>query len=386
LEEDQAMDDLTTGPSEPPAGETPPPDGSEGRRAAREAPHVGDYFAHVRHELRTPVNAILGYSEMLQEEAEELGQQPFLDDLQRIHTAGRRLLTLIDDVRDPLAALGDGKAVRAGNGVVPPGEAPAGASREQGVRDVLSRPVATSPDSPVALPPSEVTGRLLVVDDNESNRDVLSRHLQRQGHTVTTAEDGHQALAMLQMEGFDLVLLDIMMPEVDGYQVLEQMKSDPALNHLPVLLLSARDDLESVVRGIAMGAEDYLPKPFNPVLLRARIGACLEKKQLRDQEIEYLQSVGEVTAAAAAIEAGDFAPETLMSVAARADELGQLARVFQEMTREIQARERRLKEQVQQLRVEVDQARRARQVAEITQTDYFQNLKQQARALRDRKS
>jgi two-component system, cell cycle response regulator len=156
------------------------------------------------------------------------------------------------------------------------------------------------------------------------------------------------------------------------------------LNHLPVLLLSARDDLESVVRGIAMGAEDYLPKPFNPVLLRARIGACLEKKRLRDQEIEYLQSVGEVTAAAAAIEAGDFAPETLAPVAARPDELGQLARVFQEMTREIQARERRLKEQVQQLRVEVDQARRVRQVAEITQTDYFQNLKQQARALRTR--
>jgi DNA-binding response OmpR family regulator len=379
------MDDLTLGPGSPPAGETPPPDGSEGRRAARVAPHVGDYFAHVRHELRTPVNAILGDSEMLQEEAEELGQQPFLDDLQRIHTAGKRLLTLIDDVRDPLAALADGEAGRAGNGVVPPGEAPAGASREQGVRDVLSRPVATSPDPPVALPPSEVTGRLLVVDDNESNRDVLSRHLQQQGHTVTTAEDGNQALAMLQREGFDLVLLDIMMPEVDGYQVLEQMKSDPALNHLPVLLLSARDDLESVVRGIAMGAEDYLPKPFNPVLLRARIGACLEKKRLRDQEIEYLQSVGEVTAAAAAIEAGDFAPETLASVAGRPDELGQLARVFQEMTREIQARERRLKEQVQQLRVEVDQARRARQVAEITQTDYFQNLKQQARALRDRK-
>jgi DNA-binding response OmpR family regulator len=373
------MDDLTTGPGSPPAGETPPPDGSEGRRAAREAPHVGDYFAHVRHELRTPVNAILGYSEMLQEEAEELGQQPFLDDLQRIHTAGRRLLTLIDDVRDPhpvelSAPLWEPQRPAGRDGATGPGTC-------EGRQ--LPRLV---PDPPVTLPPSEVTGRLLVVDDNESNRDVLSRHLQRQGHTVTTAEDGNQALAMLQREGFDLVLLDIMMPEVDGYQVLEQMKSDPALNHLPVLLLSARDDLESVVRGIAMGAEDYLPKPFNPVLLRARIGACLEKKRLRDQEIEYLQSVGEVTAAAAAIEAGDFAPKTLTSVAARPDELGQLARVFQEMTREIQAREQRLKEQVQQLRVEVDQARRVRQVAEITQTDYFQNLKQQARALRDRKS
>jgi DNA-binding response OmpR family regulator len=382
------MDDLTPGPGSPPTGESAPQDGPEGRRAAREPPHVGDYFAHVRHELRTPVNAILGYSEMLQEEAEELGQQPFLDDLQRIHTAGRRLLTLIDDVRDPLAALGDGETGRAGDGA---GDETGRRGDPMGYR--RSRLSAVSPRRPVAPSafhapsPSEArTGRLLVVDDNESNRDVLSRHLQRQGHTVTTAEDGNQALAMLRREGFDLVLLDIMMPEVDGYQVLEQMKSDPALNHLPVLLLSARDDLDSVVRGIAMGAEDYLPKPFNPVLLRARIGACLEKKRLRDQEIEYLQSVGEVTAAAAAIEAGDFAPKTLASVAARPDELGQLARVFQEMTREIQAREQRLKEQVQQLRVEVDQARRVRQVAEITQTDYFQNLKQQARALRDRKS
>jgi two-component system cell cycle response regulator len=133
-----------------------------------------------------------------------------------------------------------------------------------------------------------------------------------------------------------------------------------------------------------MGAEDYLPKPFDPVLLRARIGACLEKKRLRDQEIEYLRNVDHVIAAPAALEAGEFDPETLTQIAARHDELGQLARVFQRMAREVRAREWRLKQEVQQLRIEIDEVRTARQVAEITETDYFQDLQRKADQLRFR--
>src|SRR5687767_1628561 len=126
-------------------------------------------------------------------------------------------------------------------------------------------------------------GRLLVVDDNEMNRDMLSRRLERQGHAVTMAENGRQALERIRAEPFDLVLLDIMMPELNGYEVLEQLKNDGDLRHIPVIMISAVDELDSVVRCIELGAEDYLSKPFSPVLLKARIGACLEKKQLRDQ-------------------------------------------------------------------------------------------------------
>ncbi len=132
---------------------------------------------------------------------------------------------------------------------------------------------------------------VLVVDDNEDNRELLVRQLRRQGHRVVAAENGRQALELLQAQEYDLLLLDIMMPEMNGYQVLEYLKADSSLRHLPVVVISALDDLDSVVRCIQLGAEDYLPKPFNRVILRARVNASLEKKRLRDQEQAYLQQL-----------------------------------------------------------------------------------------------
>ncbi|MBE9041365.1 response regulator [Oscillatoriales cyanobacterium LEGE 11467] len=138
---------------------------------------------------------------------------------------------------------------------------------------------------------SAQTACVLVVDDNEANRDLLRRRLERQGYTVAVAEDGYRALELIDKQSFDLVLLDIMMPRMNGYQVLETLKSNSARNYLPVLVISALDDIDSVVKCIELGAEDYLPKPFNPVLLKARIGACLEKKRLRDREKAYLKQL-----------------------------------------------------------------------------------------------
>jgi len=126
--------------------------------------------------------------------------------------------------------------------------------------------------------------RLLVADDNKVNRLLLTRSLEQQGHSVSSAENGRVALEMLRREGFDLVLLDMEMPEMDGFQVLEQLKSDLQLRDVPVIVTSSLEGIDSVVRCIELGAEDYLPKPVNPVLLKARIGACLEKKRLRDQQ------------------------------------------------------------------------------------------------------
>src|SRR5262249_28747172 len=123
-------------------------------------------------------------------------------------------------------------------------------------------------------------GDVLVVDDNEGNRDVLARRLEREGCTVVAVDGGAAALDLLARRGFDLVLLDVLMPEMNGLEVLARLRSSAEFRDLPVVMLSALDETESVVRCIELGADDYLAKPFNPVLLRARIGACLEKKRL----------------------------------------------------------------------------------------------------------
>jgi adenylate cyclase len=137
--------------------------------------------------------------------------------------------------------------------------------------------------------PSSSPGRLLVVDDNKVNRLLLGRSLEQQGHSVEMAENGRLALEMLHNKPFDLVLLDIEMPEMDGYQVLEKVTSDLKLRDIPIIMTSSLETLDSVVKCIEMGAEDYLTKPVNPVLLKARIGASLEKKRLRDQQRELIR-------------------------------------------------------------------------------------------------
>jgi DNA-binding response OmpR family regulator len=389
----------------------------------------GAALADLRHDLVTPINHVLGYSELLLEEAGERGLVDLLPGLEKLHGVGKELLARVNEGLDaargevgaaelrmlsrelcPLldTLLGEGGRLlgearrrgaeecasdlgkvlaAAGQLILLSGSrllpaAPPEPADATGRLADIPRPAAPVPSPTPAG--AATAGRILVVDDSDSNRDMLRRRLERQGYTVATAENGRQALAMLRAGGFDLVLLDVMMPEVDGYQVLQEIKASPELRDLPVVMISALDEIASVVRCIEMGAEDYLPKPFDPVLLQARVGACLEQKRLRDHELDYLRNVAAVTAAAAAVEGGAFDPGTLESVAARGDSLGQLARVFQRMAREVQAREQRLRQQVQELRVQIDETRKARQVAEITETDYFQSLQQKARDLRRR--
>lgn len=200
----------------------------------------------------------------------------------------------------------------------------------------------------VEHPPNEwrcntnIQGRILVVDDYALNRKQLKRSLEGQGHTVALAENGRQALEMLGAGDFDLVLLDILMPEMDGFEVLAHLKRDPGLRNLPVIIISAQDEMDSVVKGIKAGAEDYLPKPFDETLLHARIDTCLEKKKFREHEIEYLRHVTQLTDAAAAVQTHTFIADQLASTAQRTDALGALARVFQHMALEIYAREQEL--------------------------------------------
>jgi two-component system, cell cycle response regulator len=228
-------------------------------------------------------------------------------------------------------------------------------------------------------------GRVLVVDDAPLNRRLLERALSHEGYEVMLAADGAQALDVLRTSvppPVDVVLLDILMPTLDGYETLTLIKNDPALRHLPVIMITAVDETQSAVRCIELGAMDYLPKPFNAAVLRARIGASLAAKRLRDLELEYLEQVGRVTKAAAAVEAGSFAIDELDAVAVREDALGSLARVFLRMANEVRAREARLHQQVRELQIAIDEERQAKKVAEITESDYFQQLRGQATALR----
>jgi CheY-like chemotaxis protein len=228
-------------------------------------------------QLRTPLTAIIGHSELLQEQlpidrAADGGPGA---DLARIETAGRSLLALVGRLEQTAGDSGE------------PGPIPAdhaGAAEPFGT---------ATPPLPAGGPPrrAQATSRVLVVDDNEMNRDILSRRLRRLGYDVALADDGLQALEALSARPFDLVLLDVLMPGLDGYQVLERLKADPRVRHVPVIVLSALDDIEAAARCIEAGAEDYLPKPFNAVVLRARVGACLEKKRLHDQEALHLAEV-----------------------------------------------------------------------------------------------
>jgi adenylate cyclase len=212
----------------------------------------------LRHELRTPLNAIKGYGELLVEEIGAGEQAPLLDDLGKVLDLADRLLGEIDRIVD-ISARSPAEIV--GNVL-------------QTIRPLGNAAIAD---------PRAASSHVLVVDDNAANRDLLSRRLQREGYRVTSAADGAAALAVIADGNFDLVLLDLMMPGMSGFEVLNRLKADESTRHLPVIMISALDELDSTVRCIEAGAEDYLAKPFNPVLLRARIGASLEKKRLLDE-------------------------------------------------------------------------------------------------------
>jgi sigma-B regulation protein RsbU (phosphoserine phosphatase) len=202
---------------------------------------------------------------MLLEDAEECGNESSASDLKKIRSAAHELLGLINT---RLSAGGLQELPR-----------PSNAATWKGGDSKRSEKL--------------FYGKVLAVDDNRENLDVLARRLARHGLDVETAESGLVALATIRSQAFDLVLLDVMMPGVDGYTVLRELKSDPETRDIPVIMISALDELDSVTRCIEAGAEDYLPKPFDPTLLEARIGACLEKKALRDAEHGHLRKIEE---------------------------------------------------------------------------------------------
>jgi CheY-like chemotaxis protein len=346
-------------------------------------------LAELRHDLRTPLNHVIGYSEMLLEDATDPALAERRARLEETLGAAREALDLINATLGATRGAGAGEVAQlydalrgprarietAITALLPGSEDGRDGTFTADLRKILGAaerlvPSGAAKFAEPAAPPSEPTparlpdspglsqARILVVDDGAENRDVLRRRLERSGHAVETAEHGRSALELLATRPFDLVLLDVLMPELDGFAVLEAIKGDPALRDIPVIMISALDEMPSIVRCIEHGAEDFLHKPFDPVLLRARINASLEKKRLRDQEVEYLREVGRVIEAATAVEAGTYRHGALGPVSRRADELGRLARVFDSMVLQMKAREGRLRDQVRDLRQEIEQARR----------------------------
>ena len=278
-------------------------------------------LAHARHELRTPLGHIIGYGEMLLEDATD---PAVATPLRALHADARQVLSRLNTLLTPppSGAVPDlGTLLKQ---LVEPAQAIATSADNlrqsaegdtdlladldkiaraaghflqaltSGEFDAATAPArAHAPSEPATRPASSGAGVVLVVDDNPSNRELLSRRLAREGHEVLTAGDGAAALETLRARAFDLVLLDVLMPGQSGADVLQELKRDPDLRHVPVLMISALDEMDMVIRCIELGAEDYLAKPFDAVLLRARVGACLEKKRLRDEQAKHARELAE---------------------------------------------------------------------------------------------
>jgi len=302
-------------------------------------------LAHLQDGLRTPINAIIGYSGMLMEDCQG---HPYLADVRRIHSAGTQLLERIDrildtgrnrqvevlvadlvdsDLRDDLNAhltviiahasvlMQDldedtppelhsdvGRVLRAARQLMETLAELSAMLAAEGTEKLLdglpstaliARDAVHSLHTLVAerTEPAAPPARILVVDDDDANRELVCRQLGREGYRVGSAPDGEQAMHTLHEERYDLVLLDLIMPNMNGYELLAALKRDDQLAHVPVVVMSALEDVESITHCMEIGADEYLPKLFNPVLLRTKVAACLERKRLRDRERLYLETI-----------------------------------------------------------------------------------------------
>ena len=226
--------------------------------------------ARLRHDLRTPINAIIGYSEMIKEDFEpDLGPSS-VRDIDAILNEARRLALKIDEVVDG-AESEEGKADRRG---------------EAEIAESLVLSLKEAKTDQYAL-----TGYILVIDDEAANREILTRQLERRGHRVAAVGSASETFKAMREDRFDLVLLDILMPDTNGIEVLEHIKSDPASREIPVVMVSGLKETGAIARCISIGAEDYLPKPIDPVLLHARVDACLERMRWRSREIAFTKEI-----------------------------------------------------------------------------------------------
>jgi PAS domain S-box-containing protein len=273
-------------------------------------------IARLRHSLRTPLNHLIGYAEMVRDEARDQSAAAEAGLMEQVLVSARQIVERVQEAL-PLKSHIAEDALPVLRAAMRPAldnvekmlssfeELTGGACEKEmrkmraAARDLVdfARGVEPPQSVPVPLPPTRESrpagagGRILVVDDDGDNREILARRLEREGFEAVTEASGQAALHRMGREPFDLVLLDIFMPGMNGFQVLEQMKMRLELQEIPVIVLSALDDQENAVRSIEMGAEDFLAKPFDPVVLRARIGAILRRRRAEAERTEMAESL-----------------------------------------------------------------------------------------------
>ncbi len=230
-----------------------------------------DAESRLRHDLRTPLNAIIGYTEMIAEDVEERGgHEALLSDLAVILAEARALLGRIDEIVDL------SRVDRAEE------------ERDEAVHIALGLARAMERGAETAV---AETGRILVVDDIATNRDLLVRRLGREGHETLAAASGAEALEVLAREPVDVILLDILMPDMNGIEVLSRLKRHDTWRRIPVVMVSGLTEMDAVARCIEAGADDHIAKPIEPTILRARLQSCLAKKRWEDRERAYLERI-----------------------------------------------------------------------------------------------
>ena len=288
----------------------------------------------LRHDLRTPINAIIGYSEMLMEDLQGEQNSDFFQEIKRLNAGGYELLTMINNhlqstdrkiiksqlefstffeemklemiptLKKVIAVCNSLKTRETTVDIFSDIERIAKASYN--LQKLVNTGVEYSQVEVLqnidSINLSEIGKsyelntnlfHILVVDDDDNNRDLFCRQLEREGYRVSVAVDGRQALVMLEAVNYDLILLDLLMPVLNGYDTLKQLKQTKKWCDIPVIMISASDEIEMVIQCLKIGAEDYLPKPSNSILLKTRIGTALEKRELRRKEIKYLNQINQ---------------------------------------------------------------------------------------------
>ena len=336
-----------------------------------------DYFAELRHDLYNPINQIIGFSELIEEDFAD--DQTFsLEDLHKIRSAAQMLGSLVKTRVKPSSQLSLSERPLPNKEI---GEKPLPAKT---FTDDVSQSVNNIGDQ--HFHKDIPTGKVLAVDDDAFNLDILAKFLHKQGHVVTTAQDGLEALDVLSKASFDLVLLDVMMPNLDGFETLRRIKEQEDMLSTPVIMISALDELSSVIKCIECGAEDYLPKPYNSTLLRARVGACLERKAWVDRHLELIDKL-EISQKIIDVEIknSEVQLDLLKDKYQGVVDVNPLVDAFSRMNASLVGQRQQIAETLHDVQIKINRTKVSAQVRTIISNPQFSALNDRAKAMRARR-
>ena len=353
-----------------------------GQSQGSELSQDDDSLRHIRHDISNHINQIVGYSELITEELTETSSQDneLLDALAKITQAAGSIQVLVKDqlvgdrflVADPSTSSEDGSTAK---------------SIESLCEESLSIIQTSAHLSPKQIATgATVPGRILIVDDEEENRSLLVSRLTREGFSVAEACDGEQALAKAKFDPFDVILLDILMPKLDGFQTLLRLKRDEKLCHIPVIMISGLDDLSVVVPCIEAGAEDYLSKPFNRVLLRARIDSSLEKKLRHDEELNlYKKLMASKSSLQSTLDQVRKAIKVRVDHDTDVSNSDPLLQSLKTIVGDLEQQSEALTSRIKQIEIRINRQAVTSQVRSITDDPSFSTLAERAKAIRQRR-